>query len=543
MKSINRLILVCAIVVLISTIVVITAGSYSVVKSSALPTMTTSVKFVSSNINADGIVTAQNQANLHFQTGGKLTYLPLKEGDSVYQGQTIASLDTYALQRQLSAALNIYRSTRDVFDQQVANSQNNYLQAQQTYPYNTFNAAGISGTAETNAINDIVKRIIDENQANLDNSVINVELANYALQLSRLTSPIKGIITHEDINVSGQNITPTTTFTVADPDTMVFRANVPMEYIYYITEGADVKLAIDGLADKIDGTVVKIYPAKVTLPTGQSVYQVDIQSDDLKKSAKLDMGGTAIITTNAKNVALVPAWTVLSGKYIWVEENGSPKLLSVTAGKVHGNQIEVTEGLSTNDKVIIDPEFISNMKYKLFTGGKTYVDKSLIQAPIITVSPTTAGKVQEIDVKEGQTVSAGDTLAVVGSETLRAQTDGLIISANDLTGSTVNQATQLIQMIRTVNMRVAGTIDENKGLSEIRVGQVVSFTVDALPGKTFWGYVDEISPSANQQVFSFSTSTERPTQQFTVYTKFDTSNYPDIKNGMSAKMVIYTKTK
>ena len=177
------------------------------------------------------------------------------------------------------------------------------------------------------------------------------------------------------------------------------------------------------------------------------------------------------------------------------------------------------------------------------TNGRIYIDNSLIEAPVITISPSLTGKVQEIDVKEGQTVDNGDTLAKVGSETLRASTDGLVISANDLTGSTVGPQTQLIQMIRPVNLRVTGTIDENKGLNEIKVGQVVSFTIDALPGNTYWGYVDEISPSAVAAAFSFSTSSERPTQQFTIYAKFDSSAYPMIKNGMSAKMVVYTKTK
>lgn len=181
--------------------------------------------------------------------------------------------------------------------------------------------------------------------------------------------------------------------------------------------------------------------------------------------------------------------------------------------------------------------------YFNLTANRLLIDKSQIQSPVITVSPSLPGKVQEIDVKEGQYVTSGDTLAVVGSETLRAQTDGLITSAPDLTGSTVNQATSLIQMIRPVNMRVVGTIDENKGLNKIKIGQVVSFTVDAIPGKTFWGYIDEISPSANIPVFSFSSSTERPTQQFTVYAKFDTAQYPMIKNGMSAIMTVYTDTR
>ena len=181
--------------------------------------------------------------------------------------------------------------------------------------------------------------------------------------------------------------------------------------------------------------------------------------------------------------------------------------------------------------------------FSQLSSGKVYIDNSLIEAPVITISPSSTGKVQEMDVKEGQMVQTGDTLAIVGSETLRAQTDGLIISAPDLTSSVVNQTTQLIQMIRPTNMRVAGTIDENKGLTDIRIGQAVSFTIDALPGRTFWGYIDEISPSANQAVFSFSTSTERQTQQFTIYAKFDSSQYPEIKNGMSAKMVVFTKTR
>jgi multidrug efflux pump subunit AcrA (membrane-fusion protein) len=97
-------------------------------------------------------------------------------------------------------------------------------------------------------------------------------------------------------------------------------------------------------------------------------------------------------------------------------------------------------------------------------------------------------------------------------------------------------------MINFADMRVAGTIDENKGLDKVKIGQTVSFTVDALPGTTFWGYVDEISPTAKQTQLQFSVSSERPTQQFLVYARFNSYAYPQIKNGMSAKMTVYTNT-
>lgn len=325
-------------------------------------TTTTSVRFLKSTITTDGSVTAQNQATLNFQTAGKLVYLPFKEGDKVSAGQTIAKLDTYQLQRQLTSTLNTYRISRDTFDQTQSNAQKGVLQGAQTYGLQVTNKGGFE---VADVMGDIVKRLLDQNQATLDNSVINVELANYAMQLATLTSPLNGIITHEGVTVSGLNITPQTSFTIVDPDSMVFRANVPIENIYYISEGGVVSVALDGIADKIAGTVVKIYPSKVTLPSGQAVYQVDIVSGDLKKLAKLDQTGTAIIGINAKNVALVPAWTVLDGKYIWVVDKGTAALKKVTTGKIHRNEIEITSGLTTEDQIIIDPQYISSQKYQM----------------------------------------------------------------------------------------------------------------------------------------------------------------------------------
>ena len=86
--------------------------------------------FSAQPITANGFVTAQNRATLNFQTSGKLSYLPYKEGDTVTAGRTIARLDTYALNRQLSLALNNYRATRNTFDQTQQNSQDNVLKTQ-----------------------------------------------------------------------------------------------------------------------------------------------------------------------------------------------------------------------------------------------------------------------------------------------------------------------------------------------------------------------------------------------------------------------------
>lgn len=170
------------------------------------------------------------------------------------------------------------------------------------------------------------------------------------------------------------------------------------------------------------------------------------------------------------------------------------------------------------------------------------IENSVIQAPIISISPDAQGKILSLKVYDGEKVNKGDVLAVVGTKTLNAYEDGLVISTNNAIGSIANPAVPVVQMINYSDMRVAGTIDENKGLENVKIGQPISFTVDAFPGETFWGYVDEISPSSKQTQLQFSVSSERPTQQFLVYAKFDAYKYPQIRNGMSAKMTIYTKT-
>jgi len=170
------------------------------------------------------------------------------------------------------------------------------------------------------------------------------------------------------------------------------------------------------------------------------------------------------------------------------------------------------------------------------------IENSLIQAPIVTISPETPGKITDIKVYEGEKVKKGDALAIVGTSSLNAFQDGLIVSTDDAIGSIASAQTPVIQMVNLSDMRVAGTIDENKGLDKLKIGQTVSFTVDALPGQTFWGYIDEISPTAKQTQLQFSVSSERPTQQFVIYARFDAYKYPQIKNGMSAKMTVYTNT-
>ena len=356
---------------IVITIFVVVIGIFAVtfLANAAQPqkTETVDVNSISQQILATGGIAAQNQAVLNFQIGGKLIYLPFKEGDQIYQGQTIAQLDASDLQRKLQLALNTYKSTRDTFDQTQDNSQTGVLQGVQQFGLETQNKAGISGQSETDIINNMVKRILDQNQNNLNISVLNVELANSALQLTTLTSPINGIVLHEDVTTAGVNITPVTSFVIADPKSMVFSANVRQQDIDFISVGNPATVSLDAMGKQtMQGVVDKIYPQKTILLNGDQVYRVDIKINDQANSLKFGQSGTVLIKSNFdQKVILVPSWTVLSDSNIWVSSNGKAVLKKVSTGDTINGQTEVLSGLEDNDKVITNPESIISKLYSI----------------------------------------------------------------------------------------------------------------------------------------------------------------------------------
>ena len=164
-----------------------------------------------------------------------------------------------------------------------------------------------------------------------------------------------------------------------------------------------------------------------------------------------------------------------------------------------------------------------------------------MSAPVISISTETSGILDEVYVKEGDSVIAGQPLARVDSEILKAQIDGIIIYTSNTPGQVFNSSQAIIKMIDPKELRVVGTIKENAGLSKIAVGDPVSFTVDAFGNEKYVGTVEEISNTSEDTSVVFSISDERATQQFTVKVKYDTSLYKNFKNGMSAKMKVYNK--
>jgi multidrug resistance efflux pump len=173
--------------------------------------------------------------------------------------------------------------------------------------------------------------------------------------------------------------------------------------------------------------------------------------------------------------------------------------------------------------------------------GTVSIENSTLVAPIVNLSPISGGTLNALYVKAGDVITPGEQVALVGTDVISAKDGGLVASTPEATGGYFNPGQTVVSVVVTSDMEVSGQVDETKGLQDIAIGQRATFTVDAFPGKKYTGIVDEIGSTAIDTGVLFSISDQRPTERFEVKVRFDISAYPELKNGMSAKIIVYTK--
>lgn len=295
------------------------------------------------SLSATGSVDSQTSVDLKFPISGKLIYLGIKKGDMVKAGQIIAVLDQRTVQKNLEDDLRDYSKQRNSFDQTQTNNQNR---------------------SPEQSLNDDMKRILQNNQYNLEKAVLSVELQDLAKQQTVLISPIDGIVTNSGVSSTGINILTTTSFTITDPAHLIFKIDIDEADIGKVKIGQKVKLTLDAYQDKdIYLSVKTIDFASHTNTTGGNVYTVEVSLPENNNSIyRVGMNGDAeIITNERKNVLSIPLSSSVEDKYVFVLSNNVFKKRSVNIGLRNDTDAEIISGLAQDEIVAMDPAKAQNL--------------------------------------------------------------------------------------------------------------------------------------------------------------------------------------
>lgn len=119
--------------------------------------------------------------------------------------------------------------------------------------------------------------------------------------------------------------------------------------------------------------------------------------------------------------------------------------------------------------------------------------------------------------------------------------DGTVIGEPMKEGATVSQGLSSQMIIATVadlsSMQIELLVDETD-IGEVKIGQGVTFTVDAYPNKTFHGVVENISRKEHSSSSSGTTSSSSSVVYYTVYVLINQDELDGLYPSMTARAEI-----
>lgn len=301
-------------------------------------------KDLTQSVITSGKIESETSVKLGFLIGGKVVYVGANKGDYVKKWQTLAGLDTRTVQKNLQNSLTDYMKQRNSFDDTIENNLNR---------------------TPAQALNEDMKRVLLNNQYDLEKSVVSVELLSIAKEQSYLTSPIDGIVLSSDVNVPGINAVAGNGFVIADPVNVVFKIEVDEADIGKVKIGTPVKIMLESFPDKdINLKITKIEFASHTSSNGGNVFDVEAKLPENSDSGfKIGMTGDAeIIFSKKTGVLTVPLGSIFDTNYVYVKKGDVFEKRKIVLGIQSDTDREVVYGLNAGDEIAAIPDEVDKMQ-------------------------------------------------------------------------------------------------------------------------------------------------------------------------------------
>ena len=161
-----------------------------------------------------------------------------------------------------------------------------------------------------------------------------------------------------------------------------------------------------------------------------------------------------------------------------------------------------------------------------------------VAAPLIQLAPQVGGELKHVSVRQGESVSAFQTVARVGDEIIATHVAGIVTDVQRDIGAVYRSGQAVVTMIDPQELHVVAHIEEDKGINEVHEGQRVIFTVDAFGSEKFEGTVESLSRTKKAGDVVFNISDKREVQEFDVRIRYDYTQNQQFRNGMSARVWI-----
>jgi RND family efflux transporter MFP subunit len=336
-------------------------------------------------LTASGYVVAQRKAAVASKGTGRLEFLGVIEGDRVKKGEIIGRIesnDVEAMLGQAKAGLNVAKAGLETAQAELDDAKSNFGREKTLFDQNSISKAeyDIANARYKKALAGVASA-----DANIQYSEANVRSAEVGVENTLIRAPFNGVVLTKDANV-GEVISPFGAavgsrgdiVTMADMTSLEVEADVSESNIEKIKEHQPCEISLDAYPDtRYQGYVNKIVPtadrAKATVLTKVRFDKLDDKVlpemrakvnflNDQKKSVagnsipKLSVPVSAVATRNGKKVVFVVTGETVAET-------------PVTLGETMGSRVEIKQGLTVGQKVVLNPSETLSTGTKITTAN------------------------------------------------------------------------------------------------------------------------------------------------------------------------------
>jgi len=317
---------------------------------------TTGTTQVPDFITAVGTVRAVETAQVSAQTMGNVISVSVHEGDSVTQGQVLATIDP----AQSQAGLDRAQAGLAAAQHELAAAQTERSLTESTLKrYDTLYQRKSVSPQEYDEVKARYEGAVARSeaaQAGAAQARAAVAQAQTAFGYTKLHAPFNGIVTERKVDPGALAAPGMPLFTVEAVGRYRLEATIDEASLHFVNMGATVPVSVDAYPDRhLSGKVVQIVPA-ADPSTRTFLVKIELPADAVLRSG---LFGRANFSRGERDVLVIPKAAVvdrgaLKGVYV-VGPDQVASLRYVTLGGPVGDQLEVLSGLSGKEAVVLSP--------------------------------------------------------------------------------------------------------------------------------------------------------------------------------------------
>jgi len=323
---------------------------------------------------ATGQLSAKEEANLSFKTGGIIQRILVQEGQQVRRGQLLAELDLDEIRAQTQQA----RLGEKQAEVQLNNARLAYEKAQRDFA----NTKGLykDSVATEEQYKDALtllnntKNQVEAAEAALAFAGQSTEVADFNLRYSRITAPSNGIILRKLAEVNELAGPGKAVFLFGSREkAQVVRVNITDKDIIYLSLGDSAEVRFDAYPDQVFRGVVREVASKADPYTNTFEVEVEVFPAGRKLFSGF-IGQVRILTDRTEEVTRIPVDALISADgdrgLVYVEQNSRVQRRPVRILRLAGEQLLIREGLQPGETVVVKGGSYLENNDSIFTGQR-----------------------------------------------------------------------------------------------------------------------------------------------------------------------------